>query len=73
LEAKPGRPMEPTERFRPRLGDAEAPTLQEVQRAIERLEREDRAMLRPWVLARFDVRGYPERGWQPPDDTGSSR
>jgi hypothetical protein len=32
-------------------------SLDEVKAAIERLNREDRAKLRPWVLAVFDVEG----------------
>jgi hypothetical protein len=35
----------------------------EVQAAIDKLRREDRAMLRPWILARYDVRGYAARGY----------
>ena len=42
----------------PRPAAESAVTLEDVQRAIERLAREDRAMLRPWLLAHFDVRGY---------------
>ena len=49
-------PMDPRPASRP-AADVAA-TLADVQRAIERLAREDRAMLRPWLLARFDVRGY---------------
>jgi hypothetical protein len=37
----------------------EATNIEVVKAQIERLPREDRAMLRPWLLARFDVRGYP--------------
>ncbi len=33
------------------------PTLADAQALIERLPRRDRAMLRPWVLARFNVSG----------------
>lgn len=55
------RPMEPRDRFRP-VGGPEPPNLHEVQRQIERLDREDRAMLRPWILARYDVRGYRTTG-----------
>jgi hypothetical protein len=33
-------------------------TLFEIQQAIERLAREERAILRPWLLARYDARGY---------------
>ncbi len=54
--------MEPRERFRPDPG-AEPPNLHDVQRQIERLDREDRAMLRPWILARYDVRGYRTTGF----------
>jgi hypothetical protein len=50
--------MDTRRRFRPEDQGAEAANLHEVQRLIERLEREDRAMLRPWILARYDVRGY---------------
>jgi hypothetical protein len=53
--------MEPHDRFRPDLATI-PPSLHEVQRQIERLEREDRAMLRPWILARYDVRGYRTTG-----------
>jgi len=61
------RPMEPRDRLRPEHSAAGAASLEEVQRAIERLPREDRATLRPWILARFDVRGYPASGVVPPD------
>lgn len=37
----------------------DASNIEVVKAMIERLPREDRAMLRPWLLARFDVRGYP--------------
>jgi hypothetical protein len=50
--------MDARRRFRPEDQGAPPPSLHEVQRLIERLEREDRAMLRPWILARYDVRGY---------------
>ena len=53
-------PMEPRDRFRSDPGAG--PSLHEVQRQIERLDREDRAMLRPWILARYDVRGYRSTG-----------
>lgn len=53
--------MEPRDRFRS-AGGAEPPNLHEIQRQIERLDREDRAMLRPWILARYDVRGYRTTG-----------
>lgn len=56
------RPMEPRDRFRPDPPAAEPANLHEVQRQIERLDREDRAMLRPWILARYDVRGYRTTG-----------
>ena len=50
--------MNARRRFRPEDQGPEPANLHEVQRLIERLEREDRAMLRPWILARYDVRGY---------------
>ena len=53
--------MEPRERFRPERA-VPAANLREVQRQIELLDREDRAMLRPWILARYDVRGYRATG-----------
>ena len=62
--------MEPRERFRPEPAGAEQPTLHEIQRAIERLGREDRAMLRPWILAHYDVRGYRAAGYGRPPETG---
>jgi hypothetical protein len=53
--------MEPCDRLRPeRL--VPATSLRDVQRQIELLDREDRAMLRPWILARYDVRGYRTTG-----------
>lgn len=33
-----------------------------VKRAIADLPRADRALLQSWILARFDVRGYPQSG-----------
>ena len=59
--------MEPQDRFRPDLAGM-PPSLHEVQRLIERLDREDRAMLRPWILARYDVRGYRSTGVVPQAD-----
>jgi hypothetical protein len=59
--------MEPHDRLRPDLA-AVPPSLHEVQRQIERLDREDRAMLRPWILARYDVRGYRATGVVRPAD-----
>jgi len=53
--------METPHRLRAELPPPPA-TLREVQRQIELLEREDRAMLRPWILARYDVRGYRTTG-----------
>jgi hypothetical protein len=53
--------MEPRDRFRPDQAPEPA-NLHDVQRQIERLDREDRAMLRPWILARYDVRGYRTTG-----------
>jgi hypothetical protein len=61
--------MEPRERFRPDPG-SEPANLHDVQRQIERLDREDRAMLRPWILARYDVRGYRAVGMVRPTDAG---
>jgi hypothetical protein len=57
--------MQSRDRFRPDPGAADRapePNLHDVQRQIERLDREDRAMLRPWILARYDVRGYRTTG-----------
>lgn len=34
------------------------PNCDEVKELILKLPRDDRAMLRPWILARLDVRGY---------------
>jgi hypothetical protein len=65
--------MEPRERFRPEPGSGPEPTLRDIQRAIERLGREDRAMLRPWILARYDVRGYRAVGYARPPETGGGR
>lgn len=39
----------------------EPPTLEAVKALIDRLDREDRAMLRPWILARYEVDGRPHR------------
>jgi len=50
--------MDQRDRLRPPLPEPPGANLHEVQRAIEQLPREDRAMLRPWLLAHFDVRGY---------------
>ena len=50
-----------------------APTLAEVKAAIAKLPREDRAMLRPWLLAHYDVRSYEERGYVgPPKRTNAA-
>ena len=65
--------MDARRRFRPDDQGPEPPSLQEVQRAIERLDREDRAMLRPWILARYDVRGYRAVGYARPPETGGGR
>jgi hypothetical protein len=40
--------------------------LSAVKRAVEDLPREDRARLRPWILAAFDVRSYPITGYVAP-------
>ena len=37
--------------------DASGPALEDAKALIERLSPRDRAMLRPWVLARFSVSG----------------
>ena len=60
--------MDARRRFRPEDQGPEPPSLHEVQRSIERLDREDRAMLRPWILARYDVRGYRAAGLARPAD-----
>ena len=60
--------MEARDRLRPDPGAPAAPNLHDVQRQIERLDREDRAMLRPWILARYDVRGYRATGVVRPTD-----
>jgi len=39
------------------------PTLEDVKAAIALLPREDRANLRPWILARYDVQGYRVHGY----------
>jgi hypothetical protein len=65
--------MDPRDRFRPHPVADEAPNLHDVQRQIERLDREDRAMLRPWILARYDVRGYRSTGVVPPGDAAIRR
>lgn len=38
----------------------ESEQLRAVKRLIEALDRDERAMLRPWLLAKFDVQGYPQ-------------
>lgn len=45
-------------------GDNPSPSfdLAAVKRAIGDLPRADRARLQSWILARFDVRGYPSPG-----------
>jgi hypothetical protein len=58
---KGAQPMEARDRFSPEPA-MPPPNLHEVQRQIERLDRQDRAMLRPWILARYDVRGYRTTG-----------
>jgi hypothetical protein len=60
--------MDARRRFRPGDQGPEPADLHEVQRSIERLAREDRAMLRPWILARYDVRGYCRATGVPPAD-----
>jgi hypothetical protein len=34
-------------------------SLEEIKAAIERLSHDDRARLGPWLLGRYDSRGYP--------------
>lgn len=54
----------------------EPPTLASVKAMIELLDREDRAMLRPWILARYEVDGRPHRRSgedAAPDDAGPRR
>ena len=38
------------------------PSLHQVMALIERMPRTARGRLRPWLLARFDVRGYDRGG-----------
>jgi hypothetical protein len=45
--------------------DPGATTTEAVKAQIERLPRGERAMLRPWLLARFDVRGYAATAYHP--------
>lgn len=35
-----------------------------VKSLIELLSSDDRSRLRPWLLAKFDVSGFPARGFQ---------
>ena len=44
----------------------EQPKLEDVKSAIDSLERADRAMLRPWMLAHFDESGDQQRGYERP-------
>lgn len=37
----------------------DSPTLDEIKSLIAKMSASDRAMLRPWILARFDVQGNP--------------
>jgi hypothetical protein len=39
----------------------EPPTPDEVKAMIDRLDRAERAMLRTWILARYEVDGAPHR------------
>lgn len=41
----------------------DSPLLVVVKALVDILSPDDRARLRPWVLAKFDVRGYPDRGY----------
>lgn len=44
----------------------ETPSVEAVKALIDSLRREDRANLRPWILARYDVAGNRQRGYEPP-------
>ena len=41
----------------------DSPLLVVVKALVDILAPNDRARLRPWILAKFDVRGYPDRGY----------
>jgi hypothetical protein len=43
------------------MNEERQPTLDHVKHLIENLRPADRAMLRPWVLAKFDVQWNAER------------
>src|SRR5580698_10108046 len=45
----------------------------EIREAVRRMPQSERALLRPWMLARFDVRGIEvgEVGWNGSDPLGS--
>jgi hypothetical protein len=45
----------------PRREPDTEPTIDEAKTLIERMRPRDRAKLRPWILARFDVSGNLER------------
>lgn len=40
------------------IQDAPPTSLDEIKSSIVNLPRDDRAALRPWLLAKFDARGY---------------
>jgi hypothetical protein len=40
--------------------------LEDVQRMIDALQRADRAMLRPWMLAHYDEMGNGQSGYRAP-------
>jgi len=40
------------------MSEPRVPTLDDVKAMIARLPPKDRAKLRPWLLARYDVQGY---------------
>ena len=40
----------------------DSPLLVVVKALVDILSPDDRARLRPWILAKFDVRGYPDCG-----------
>jgi hypothetical protein len=54
----------PDEAAEPRSSDV-PPSIEHVKNLIDRLDRKDREMLRPWVLAHYDVRGYKQKRMHP--------
>lgn len=47
----------------------ESVVLQAVKILIGALSAQERAMLRPWLLAKFDVRGDEQRGFTDPKES----